>query len=267
MRRTPAAVRALRASLRAGGGLHPPRAADCSLLAPTGVRRTFGVATADLAALHATAAAAGGTVNDVVLVAVTGALRDLLGTRGEPVPDFRVAVVVAGRRAADVAELGNAASPLLVAVPGDGPDRERLRRIAGAVRRAREAATGPAAIAVLGPLFRLAAALGLYRAWLRRQRRLHTLLSNVPGPSAPVSVGGHRVTAMVPFAVGDGGNVTVSFECLSYAGTLAVTAVADAERVPDLPALIAALQSALDRLGSTVPGTADRRGPVGAPRS
>jgi diacylglycerol O-acyltransferase len=109
---------------------------------------------------------------------------------------------------------------------------------------------------------------GLYRAWLRRQRRMHTLLSNVPGPPAPISVGGAPVTGMVPIAVGDSGNLTVTFACLSYAGTLTVTAVADPERVPDLPRLTAALQSALDELGPSGPGTPDfRPRPVGTRRS
>ncbi|MGY1679944.1 WS/DGAT domain-containing protein [Geodermatophilus sp. SYSU D01176] len=49
-------------------------------------------------------------------------------------------------------------------------------------------------------------------------------------------------------AVGDAGNVTVSFVALSYAGTLAVTAVADADAVPDLPLLVAALEDQFARL-------------------
>jgi WS/DGAT/MGAT family acyltransferase len=250
LRRTPAVWRELRGSFRAGGGSHPPRAADCSLLAPTGPRRRITVARTDLAALHALAAAVGGTVNDAVLVAVTAALRDLLAARGESVPEFRVAVVVAGRRTTDVAHLGNATAPLLATVPALGPDPERLRRIAGEVRRTRATAVGNPAPAVLGPLFRVAADLGLYRVWVRHQRRLHTLVSNVPGPAAPVSLGGYPVTGMVPIAVADGGNVTVSFACLSYAGTLTVAAAADPDRVPDLARLTAALQNALDGLGA-----------------
>jgi hypothetical protein len=75
-----------------------------------------GRARTNLAELHA-AAAVGATVNDALLVAVTAALRSLLAGRGESVPGFRVAVVVAGRRPAEVAGLGNAASPLLVTRP------------------------------------------------------------------------------------------------------------------------------------------------------
>ena len=251
LRRAPAVARALRGSFRAGGGLHPARAASCSLLAPTGDRRRFGVATTDLAALHAGAVELGATVNDAVLVAVTTALRALLAVRGESVPEFQLGIVVTGRRSADVAHLGNVTSPLLVPVPAGGPSAARLRRIAGVVRRERDEVAGTAAMAVVGPLLRLAAASGLYARWLRAQRRLHTLVSNVPGPPTRMHLGGLRVTGMVPIGVGDAGNVTVSFACLSYAGTLTVTAVADPDRVPDLPVLVAALQSALDELGAS----------------
>ena len=268
LRRVPGIVRALRSSLRSGGGAHPPRAAACSLLSATGDGRRFGLATAELATLHAAAADVGATVNDALLVAVSMALSDLLAARGESVPEFRVGIVVAGRRSADVAHLGNATSPLLLTVPGVGPAGERLRRIAGVVRRERDEATATAAVAVVGPLIRLAATTGLYGRWLRSQQRLHTLVSNVPGPPAPLTLGGLGVSRLVPIGVGDSGNVTVSFVCLSYAGTLAVTAVADPDRVPDLPRLTAALQSALDGLGASGPAGPDPRPrPVDAQRS
>jgi hypothetical protein len=268
LRRVPGIVRALRSSLRSGGGVHPPRAAACSLLSATGDGRRFGLATAELATLHAAAAGVGATVNDALLVAVSMALSDLLAARGESVPEFRVGIVVAGRRSADVAHLGNATSPLLLTVPAVGPAGERLRRIAGVVRRERDEATATAAVAVVGPLIRLAASTGLYGRWLRSQQRLHTLVSDVPGPPAPLTLGGLGVSRLVPIGVGDSGNVTVSFVCLSYAGTLAVTAVADPDRVPDLPRLIAALQSALDGLGASGPAGPDPRPrPVDAQRS
>jgi diacylglycerol O-acyltransferase / wax synthase len=60
------------------------------------------------------------------------------------------------------------------------------------------------------------------------------------------------VEAIVPVAAGEAGNVTVSFDALSYAGTLAVTVMADADRVPDLPVLAAALRSQFDALVAQV---------------
>jgi hypothetical protein len=99
---------------------------------------------------------------------------------------------------------------------------------------------------------------------MARQRRCHVLVSNVAGPPAPLGFAGAPISAVVPVAVGESGNLTVSFLVLSYAGTLTVTAVADADAVPDLPFLRSALQAELDALTGRRPaalsGSAARRG-------
>ncbi|MGY1708832.1 wax ester/triacylglycerol synthase domain-containing protein [Geodermatophilus sp. SYSU D00758] len=241
---------ALRPALTAGGGLSAATAAPCSLLAPTGSRRCAAAVRVDLAALRAAAHAAGGTVNDALLVAVTGALSALLASRGEAVDPVVVVVMVTARRSAGLAELGNAATPLVVPVPVAGEPADRLRSFAGTVRRARDRATVPPLLALLGPLFRLLAGMGAYHWYLSHQRRFHTLVSDVPGPDRAVTLAGVPVTAVLPVAVGEAGNVTVSFDALSYAGTLTVTAVADPERLPDLPVLLAALERELAALVS-----------------
>ncbi|SFE86125.1 wax ester/triacylglycerol synthase domain-containing protein [Blastococcus tunisiensis] len=257
LRRLPAAWRDLRRATRAGGGLRSAPAAPCSLLARTGGRPVLAVVRADLAGLRTVAHRHGGTGNDAVLGAVGGALHTVLARRGEAVRTFRVAVMVSARRAADPTELGNRVTPLLVDVPGDGSPEDRLRRIAGTVGRAREQATGPAVVSVLGPVFRWAARLGLYRMYMTRQRRLHTLVSTVRGPVEPATLGGLPVSAIVPVALGEPGNVTVSFVVLSYAGTLTVTVTVTADAsVDDLPVLAASLQAELDALVSA--GTARR---------
>jgi diacylglycerol O-acyltransferase / wax synthase len=53
---------------------------------------------------------------------------------------------------------------------------------------------------------------------MNHQRRFHTLVTHVRGPVEPVGVGGHEVAAAIPVAVAEGGNMTVYFEVLSYAG-------------------------------------------------
>jgi WS/DGAT/MGAT family acyltransferase len=245
---------ALRRPLAAAGGLHPARVPACSLLTPTGGRRQLAVARADLGRLRDAGHRAGGTVNDVLLVAVAGALHRLLEHRGESVDPLALAVMVSARRSAEVTSLGNAALPLRVDVPAAGDPTERLRRIAGRVRAGRPAVAGPSLMVLMGPLFRLLGALGLLRRYMTHQRRIHALVSNVPGPGSPISIGGAPVRGIVPLAVGNAGNLSVSFLALSYAGTLTVTVVADPEAVPDLPVLAAALQGQLDVLG----GVSDR---------
>ena len=237
--------RELRSAMSAGGGLTPVRATACSLIAPTGPRRCAAVVQADLRAVRRTAHQAGGTVNAALLTAVAGALHILLRHRGESIDTFAVAVPVAGRRATTGTTLGNQVSPLLVTVRGIGPFPDRVAEVAGAVRRHRKSATGPPPIALLGPVFRPLAALGAYRWYMNHQHRLHTLVSYVHGPAAPVRFAGATVRSMIPVGVGTSGNITVAFQALSYADTLTVTAVADPDRVPDLDVLTAALAAEL----------------------
>jgi len=97
LRRAPRSWRLLRASMGAGGGLRPPRAAPCSLNQRTGTRRRLGVVRADLAAVHTAAHRHGATVNDAVLVAVAGALRRVLLARAESADTLVVVVPVSGR--------------------------------------------------------------------------------------------------------------------------------------------------------------------------
>ena len=248
-----AGARALRTMVTGGSGVPVPRAVDCSILHVTGTRRRFVAVGAELAPLRAAGRRHGGTVNDVLLTAVGGALHTLLERRGEQVEAFRVAVMVAGRRAASADAPGNQAVPLVVDVPGTGTPAKRLERVSGAVRAARESTTDRSPVAVPPTLLQLLATVGLYRLYLRHQRRLHTLVSNVHGPDRSLTFAGAPVTALIPVSVAEAGNLTVNIIALSYAGTFTVTISADPDSVPDLPILAAALQAELDAL-TTAPG-------------
>ena len=256
--RLPAAWRQLRAGLAAAGGLHPGRAASCSLLQPTGPRRRLAVVRADLAGLHAAAHRHGGTVNDVVLAAVAGALHTVLARRGEPVDELVISVPVAIRRSVGAGRLGNRVSPMLVAVAGAGSPARRVRQVAAVTRVRKAAATEQPPAALLGPAFRVAARLGLVHRYMNRQRQLHTLVSNLPGPNRPLTFAGAPVRAIVPVALGDTGNTTVSFDVLSYAGTVSITVVADPDHVPDLPDLAAALCAQVEALTAEPARPAER---------
>jgi len=236
----------LRESMGAGGGLRPPRAAPSSLNQPTGPRRQLAVVRADVAAVQTAAHRHGATTNDAVLIAVAGALHQVLLRRGETVGPLVVTVPVSGRRPDGGPPLGNMVSPLLVSVPATGEVPDRLRQVAAQVRAHRQAATGPPPIALLGWLFRPLAALGGFRWYMDHQHRFHTLVSHVRGPVEPVTFGGCPITSAIPAGVGPGGNIPVYFEVLSYAGTLTMTAIADPAQFPELDALTDALHTELD---------------------
>lgn len=236
-------VRAAFVALRPSAGARPTAS---SLNRPTGARRRFAVARADLAAVRRAAHGHGATVNDVVLAAVTGALHTTLAGRGESVDRFVVSVPVSARREATTTDLGNRVGVIPVELPGTGHGVDRLESIARVTREAKQA-TRAASTALLGPIFRLLARLGIFGWFIDRQRLVHTFVTNVRGPDARVRLLGAPVAEVIPLAVVTG-NVTVSFAVLSYAGAIAVTVIADPDACPDLPALRDAVQHELDQL-------------------
>jgi WS/DGAT/MGAT family acyltransferase len=250
VRRLPGGIRSLRRWLGAAGGSRPDPAAACTLVGPVGRRRRYEVVRAEVAPLRALAHRHGATSNDAVLVAVTAALRDLLAARGEAVDPIAVGVPVSVRRSTTAATLGNQVAPILVPVPVTGGLPQRLERVAATVRTGRAAATQPPPAGVATAMW-WAARLGLLRRYMTRQRRMHTMVSSIHGPDEQITVGGSTVVSIVPLVSAETGNVRVSFDVLSYAGTVTITAVADPDTVPDLPDLAAALHRELNALADT----------------
>lgn len=251
--RFPSGVRRLRAAvaeLARGGVVRSPRS---SLNRPTGPRRSLAVARVALAPVRQVARAHGGTVNDVVLTAVTGALRSVLRRRGETADHLVVSVSVSARREASATQLGNQVGVIPIALPATGDPLGRLAAIARITRSRKTAAPGSSA-ALLGPAFRALAGLGALRWFIDRQRLVTTFVTNLPGPDSRLAFLGVPVTAVVPVGV-ISGNVTVAFAVLSYAGVLAITVVADPERCPDLPFLVSELQRELGTLTAAPRGT------------
>ena len=245
--RVPSAVGLLRATVGELRRSDVPKAARCSLNRPTGPRRSLATARVDLAPVVDVAHRHGATVNDIVLTAVAGALQATLHRRGEGlVPEFVITVPVSGRRATSATELGNDVSMRPVVVPALGEPAERL--VATARRRpAPGDAASAASVALLGPLFRLLAALRLFRWFTERQRLVHTFVTNLRGPTEHLAFLGAQVRDVIPVS-SISGNVTVAFAVLSYAGTLVVTVVADSDAWPDLASIQGDLQTELDVL-------------------
>ncbi len=250
VRQLPHTVRSLRRWLRAAGGSRPDPAAACTLIGTVGSRRRYEVLRAETASLQALAHRHGATVNDAVLLAVTAALNDLLATRHEAVDPVAIGVPVSTRRSATVEQLGNQVAPILIAAPVTGDLPERLERIAAAVRTGRAAATQPPPAGIATVMW-WASRLGLLHRYMSRQRRMHTMVSSLHGPDRQITLGGSAVVSIVPLVSAETGNVRVSFDVLSYAGTVTITAVADPDTVPDLPDLTTALRTELAALAKT----------------
>ena len=219
-------VRTIRQGLAELGGARPPRPLPrTSLNRPTGPRRRLDVITADVAAVRDLGHEHGGTVNDVILAAVTGALRALLASRGEQLEQVTVSVPVSARQHATSGQLGNQVGVMPVALPAAGSLAGRITQIAAITRQRKTAAKGTS-VALLGPLFRLLAATGLLRWFINRQRLVHTFATNLRGPAQPLTLAGAPLGAIIPIA-NTAGNVPVTFAALSYAGTLWLTVLSD----------------------------------------
>jgi len=179
-------------------------------------------------------------VNDCLLVAATGALEHLLHTRGEHPDSLVVSVPISARRSTSGADLGNQVGVMPVRVALRGDANARLARVA-AETRARKSAPG-SSLALIGPLFRGLAAIGVFGWFVNRQRLVNTFLTNLRGPAESVYLAGAPVTRIVPVTV-TAGNVGVAFAALSYAGRLGVTVITDPDVVPEGAAVASALEA------------------------
>lgn len=219
-----------------------------SLNVPVSAGRRLVVVRADLGTTRQVAHSHDGKVNDVLLTAVAGGLRELLRSRGEDVVGLVQRAMVTITSPADGHGGGNKPGWMMVPLPVGEPDPvRRLEAIAAETaarkRRSRpEAGTG---------IFRFVAA---QRLWYRRfpgQRSVNLVVSNVPGPPNPLYLAGARVLEMFP-TMPTMGNLTLVVGALSYAGQLTITSVADAEHCPDIEVFTRGVRAALDDLTRTL---------------
>jgi hypothetical protein len=172
-----AGPRRIREGIAELGGARPPRRLPAtSLNQPVGLQRRLDVIAVDLAAVRDLGHAHGGTVNDVMLAAVAGALRTLLAARGEQLGEVTITVPVAARRAASGGELGNQIGIMPVTVPATGDFGIRVTRTAGITRERKSRARGASA-ALFVPAFLLLARTGLLRWFASHQRVVHTFVA------------------------------------------------------------------------------------------
>jgi WS/DGAT/MGAT family acyltransferase len=206
---------------------------------PCGCERRVAWSEFSLAEVRAIRAACGGTVNDIVLSALTAALRRYLRMHGETVRRrFCHVMVPVSVRAADHAPgWGNRVSLLPLALPLEEPDPvARLRAVTrrtGAMKKVPVAE----AVALLSTL--LDAAPAPLQALLSAVPFVslpfplyNFLCTNVPGPPAPRYVCGRRMLASYPH-VPTGYEAGVSLAVESYHDKLYLGLTVDPQAAPD----------------------------------
>lgn len=232
-----ASTRALWATIKEGLGA--PRT---SFNRPIGPSRSVAVMRIDLGAATDLAHASGTKVNDVILNVIAGGLREVLINRGEHIDgvSIRASMAVSLNSSDKSAVVGNHVGTMIVPLPLNQADaRARLVAIGASTMRAkrRQRAAVPQTFMVLLALS------GLSRFFIRRQRLVNVLATNLAGPPVPLYFGGAKLLdafAITPIA----GNVTASFAALSYDGHLDLSVHADASRWPDLDVLMEGMHAA-----------------------
>jgi diacylglycerol O-acyltransferase len=192
----------------------------------------------------------GGTVNDVVLTVVAGALHALLRARREPTRGRTVRVMVpVSVRTSSQQGMGNRVAPAFVDVPvGAMSPKRRLAEVREGTRYLKESmmALGADAIISLGAYAPGGLLAGAARV-VSRGLWFNLVVSNIPGPQRPMYLAGARLVANYP-SMPLGENSALSIACSSLGGTMAFGLTGDWDGMPDINALALAMDSALDEL-------------------
>ena len=199
----------------------------------------------------------GGTVNDVVLATVTGALRRHLRRRGVRTEglELKAMVPVSVRSDLERGALGNRVTAFVVALPVWCEDPvERLRLLAEETRTLKEGGQAVGA-EVLTRLAGFAPPTVLSQAarLVSRRRFFNLVVTNVPGPQFPLYLMGRELLEpfpMVPLAR----NLALGIAILSYHGRLDFGLVGDFDALADLDELAADVAEALEELRAAAEG-------------
>jgi diacylglycerol O-acyltransferase / wax synthase len=217
-----------------------------SLNRPVGTGRRLVIVRGRLDLTRQIAHAHDGTVNDVVLAAVAGGLRQLLAGRGEDVQGLmqRAMVTISTHHEQPGQARGNKPGWMMVPLPLGEPSPVRRLELIAAETAARKHRTRPEAGS---GIFRFAAGQRVWYRHFRRQRSVNLVVTNVAGPPVPLHLAGARLLELFPM-MPVMGNLTLVVGALSYAGQLNLTAVADHDHCPDVEVFAQGVRTALDDL-------------------
>jgi len=219
-----------------------------------GAQRRFATARTSLDDYRLVRKHLGGTVNDVVLAVVAGALRGWLLSRGEPVTPataVRAMVPVSIRGDSESGQLGNRVSSYLVDLPVGEPNPVvRLSQVSYAMKAHKESGQSVGAealVALSGFAPPTLHALGARAANSFTRRLFNLVVTNVPGPQFPLYASGARMLEMfpvVPLASGQ----AVSIGLTSYDGGVYFGLNADRDAMHDADVLGSLLEESLAEL-------------------
>jgi WS/DGAT/MGAT family acyltransferase len=250
-------------------------APDTPMNATVTPARAFAAASVPLPELKALARAHGATLNDLVLMLCSGALRSYLQQHGQLPRKSLVAAVPISLRENGDTRPDNQASMSLVSLGTHLADPLKrlahIRAATGAMKSTmgRMKSILPTDYPSIGVPWLIEAATALYgkaRVAERLPQVANVVISNVPGPQVPLYLAGARVLSNHPTSIVVHGlalNITVQ----SFDASMDFGLMADAAALSDVKALARAVDEALDELRALpVPEVAKKPAPVSRKR-
>ena len=221
-----------------------PQAPMTPLNEPLGPNRRYATAHADLADIKAAGKRYGGTVNDVLLAAVTGMLRRYLPAAQQ---ELVALVPVSVRREEERGEMGNRISMVFVDLPVDAADpADQVARVAAETRALKGTAAVRAGALIAGATGYVPPAVSSVLVRAMGGVRAHNLVvSNVPGPQQPFYLDGSRLLSASPAVPLNPGNQRLTVGILSYDGGVFFGLLADRDLEPPVAEAAAALDASL----------------------
>lgn len=220
--------------------------------------------------IKAIAHAQGATVNDVLLAAVSGALRGYLTAHGEESHELRALVPVNLRPIGPgaAAELGNRFGLVYLTLPVDRAGaRDRLYELKQRMDAIKHSPEGPVSYVLLETA-------GLAPAGIERYiidfftAKASAVITNVPGPRETVYMAGSPLRTVLVWAP-TAGSVGMSVSVFSYDGRVTVGLLTHTAQVPDPQAIVGRLHrevATLARLPPPAPPADGRSGRAAARR-
>jgi WS/DGAT/MGAT family acyltransferase len=232
-------------------GLNP--APETPLNVPIGPHRRFIGVTCRLEDFKAVKDAFGGTVNDVVLAVVAGAMRDFLISRGRRTEgvEMRALVPVSVRTEGERLGVGNR----LVVMRGPLPvyiadPLNRLRFVSKAMDGLKESKQALGAEVIAGAQNFAPPTILAQASRLNFSTRLFNLIvTNVPGPQFPLYVLGREMLQAIPVAFLPE-NHALAIAIMSYNGQMNFGLLGDFDALPDIDAIGAKIAEELATLVS-----------------
>jgi len=234
---------AARAALRRGSAT--------ALNATLGPDRRLGTLRVELEDVKRIRRALGGTINDVAVAVVTGALSSYFEARGEPVRgvELRATIPMSTRSDVERGTLGNKLAALAATLPIGEHDRRRRFQVVRETMDGLKGSKQALGVEVLNWLaeWTTSSLLTQGSRFALQLHSTHVMITNIRGPQDPLYCLDYPMLEAYPAPpLSPGQALTIGL--LSYAGFLHFGLVADAARLADLDLLVDALRTELGEL-------------------